>query len=229
MNLNDTRPSEQQIIATIETRAIQIAEKFTAEEGDSRECLLGINIRPVDDGSTIISASDGVRLISIRQRPPCFANREINLWLENFPDDYAEEFDHALILGDGSITLKAAYAMQTIPGNNFINSHKQFPRAEKFLNFEGYEQGIKGWFNPQLLKSCLDSFNSLNQPVISFWSKTEKEAMLFHGQEAKQTSSEDLEIAGAIMPMNPSVFHPKPAPWSWLPKSAEAEDKPQSP
>ena len=63
------------LVCRVNSMAIKLAHPFIAEN-DVRYYLCGVNIRPLEDGTAMVVATDGVRFIIIRD-PAGYAETEV--------------------------------------------------------------------------------------------------------------------------------------------------------
>ena len=200
------------MIAMVNAIAVKIVFPFVAKN-DIRFYLNGVNIRPLDDGGVMIAACDGTRLIVVRD-PDGWVDREMIVSVHKDGLKHAAADGQFVVMSNGSAWFQDNVALPRFiqPGDSRVDG--DFPRFEKVLDIEGFEEGIFGAVNPGFLRDAL-AIDAAPAPSIRFWTRRDDDSPLIF--QVEQVAG--LEAIGAIMKMRgvPSVL---PA---WLPRPGPFE------
>ncbi|TCS37455.1 DNA polymerase III beta subunit-like protein [Paucimonas lemoignei] len=206
----DTRSNATpHMIARVNSIAIKIAAPFMAK-GDIRYYLNGINIRPLEDGSVMVVATDGHRYVVARDQEG-YCEREIIVSVSKDGLKHAAAGNTLDVMsnGDAKWLDKHAAPLFFQVGNSLIEG--KFPRIENVASTLGYSEGISGAVMPQYLADALkigEYFRS-----IRFFTKDDDSPLMFVAGGIA-----DLEVFGGIMKLRdcfdglPNWF-PKPVPF----------------
>jgi DNA polymerase III sliding clamp (beta) subunit (PCNA family) len=195
------------MIARVNAMAIKVAFPFMAQQ-DIRYYLNGINIRPLEDGTAMIVATDGHRYIVIRDQHG-YAEREIivSVKKDGLKSCNAKSTFDVMSNGSAMVNDEVGQAQFIQPGNSLIEA--DFPRIENVASAIGYTEGISGAINPAYLKDALTIGQHFG--AIRFFTKDADSALVF-----VVSGLGDLEVFGGIMKMR-EVFDQLP---TWFPKPA---------
>jgi len=154
--LEGVEPAEApHLICRITAVAVKMVFPFVAKQ-DIRYYLNGINIRPLEDGSVMVVATDGHRYVVVRD-PNGFAEREVIVNIDKDALKHATNAKHTLdVMSNGSAILSGEVAQPLFiqPGNALVEA--DFPRIERVASVIGYKEGISGAINPQYLADALE-------------------------------------------------------------------------
>jgi hypothetical protein len=197
----------KKINARVSAKAIKIASIFSAKD-DIRTYLKGVNIRPLSDGTAMISASDGHTAIVLRDENG-FVGKEVTISICKDLLKYANNPSNVFVVFDnGKVVVQNIHSEEIFiqPGNSLIDG--KFPRLEKTIKFEGYKKGILGSYNPKYLFRAI-TLSKEFAGSISFFHKEDVDVLIF-SIESHELS---LDCIGAIMPMHgeatlPTWFNP---------------------
>lgn len=198
------------MIARVNSVAIKAAFPFIAQE-DVRYYLNGVNIRPLDDGSIMVVATDGHRFIIIRD-PAGYAEDECIVRVSKDAIKHAGEMVTFDVMSDGGTMWNDKSTAQLFiqPGNSVIDG--VFPRIESVISTLGYEEGIHGAINMNFLADVMKIKIGTKAPSVRFFSSDDGAPLLF-----LLAGIGEIEVFGGIMKMNDSTdWLPK-----WLPKAGE--------
>jgi hypothetical protein len=222
------------MIAQINSMAVKIVSPFIAKS-DIRYYLNGINLRPLEAGGVMVSASDGHRLIVVRD-PTGYVDHEITVTVHKDGLKHAAADGQFVVMSDGAAWFQNAVATETFiqPGNSVIDG--RYPRFEAVLVMAGFEEGIRGPVNPEFLRAALAIDTGSRPPSIRFWTKNDDLTPLIF--MCDQVAG--MEVVGAIMKMREvsdrlPVWIPRPAPFeltsesSLEPESRETKAKADKP
>jgi DNA polymerase III sliding clamp (beta) subunit (PCNA family) len=108
--LDGVEPAEApHLIARITAVAVKMVFPFVAKQ-DIRFYLNGINIRPLEDGSVMVVATDGHRYVVVRD-PNGFAEREITVMVDKDALKHATTAKHTLdVMSNGNAILSGEVA-----------------------------------------------------------------------------------------------------------------------
>lgn len=192
------------MIARVNALALKIAFPFMAKD-DIRFYLNGLNIRPLDDGSLMIVATDGHRYVVVHDTKG-YAERELIVTVKKDCLKSASGTATFDVMSNGSASINDEHGLPLFvqPGNSLIEA--EFPRIENVVSTLGYKEGMSGAINPSYLKDALligQHFNS-----IRFFTKDQDSALVF-----VVGGMGDLEVFGGIMKLRES-FEQLP---SWFP------------
>ncbi|WCM21402.1 hypothetical protein NDK50_08120 [Paraburkholderia bryophila] len=198
------------MIARINAMAVKAAFPFIAQ-GDIRYYLNGVNIRPLDDGSVMVVATDGHRYVVVRDQHG-FAEREIIVTVKKdaLKSCNAKSTLDVMSNGGSMVNDEGGVPQFIQPGNALIEG--QFPRIENVASVIGYSEGISGAINPQYLKDALAIGQHFGS--IRFFTKDADSPLTF-----VVGGLGDLEVFGGIMKMRDS-FDQLP---SWFPRPVPFE------
>lgn len=197
------------MIARVNSMAIKVASPFMAKD-DIRYYLNGINIRPLEDGSVMLVATDGHRYVVVRDEHG-YCEREIIAAVSKDGLKHAggENTFDVMSNGEAKVLDKVAMPLFIQPGNSIIDG--AFPRIENVASTLGYSEGIAGTVNPKYLADALKIGEYFK--TIRFFTKDADSALLF-----VVGGIPDLEIFGGIMKIRDSfdtlpTWFPKPVPF----------------
>lgn len=198
------------LICRVNSIAIKAAFPFIAQD-DIRYYLGGVNIRPLDDGSVMVVATDGHRFIIIRD-PAGFAEREIIAHVSKDAIKHADAMATFDVMnnGDAMWNDKSTAPLFVQPGKSIIDG--SFPRIESVVSTIGYEEGIRGAINLNYLADVLRIKVGGKAPAIRFFSRDEDSPLLF-----LLAGIGEIEVVGGVMKMREST--------EWLPKWIPAPGK----
>lgn len=195
---DDSNPNEPpHMVARINAIAAKIVFPFIAQK-DVRIYLCGLNIRPLQpDGGVMITASDGARLIVVRD-PDGWVDRELIVAVSKDGLKHALADGEFVVMSNGSAWFQDDIAQPLFiqPGNSVIDG--QYPRFEGVLHLRaGYLEGIYGTVNADYLRDALAVDTGGSVPTIRFWTGLDESSPLLF--KVDQVSG--LEAVGAIMKM----------------------------
>lgn len=200
------------MIARISAVAVKLVFPFVAQQ-DIRYYLNGINIRPLEDGSAMVVATDGHRYIVVRD-PNGYVEKEIIVSVSKDALKHAASAKHTLdVMSNGAAMISGDVAQQLFiqPGNSLIEA--DFPRIERVATMVGYAEGINGAVNPRYLADALAIGKSFGNSIRFFTRDSDSPLTFVLGGLG------DLECFGGIMKLRDS-FEALPA---WFPKPGEVE------
>lgn len=198
------------LIARISAVAVKLVYPFIAHQ-DVRYYLNGINVRPLEDGSAMIVATDGHRYIVVRD-PSGYCERELIVCISKDALKHAASAKHTLdVMSDGRalISGEAAQPLFIQPGNALIDA--TFPRIERVASVIGYKEGITGAVNPRYLQDALAIGKTFGDSIRFFTRDADSPLTFVLGGLG------DLECFGGIMKLRDS-FNALPA---WFPVPGE--------
>lgn len=198
------------MIARISAVAVKLVYPFAAAQ-DIRYYLNGINIRPLDDGTVMIVATNGHRYIVVRD-PNGFIERELIVSISKDGLKHAANAKHTFdVMSNGSAMFCGPVAEPLFiqPGNSIIEA--DFPRIERVASTIGYKEGIAGAVNPTYLADALAIAKSFGNSIRFFTRDDDSPLNFVLGGLG------DLEVFGGIMKMRES-FDALPA---WFPAPGE--------
>lgn len=211
--LEGVEPAEApHMIARISAVAVKVVFPFAAKQ-DIRFYLNGINIRPLEDGSVMVVATDGHRYVVVRD-PHGHAERELIVALDKDALKHASNAKHTLdVMSNGSAMISGEVAQPLFiqPGNAVIEA--EFPRIERVASTIGYSEGISGAINPQYLADALEIGKRFGGSIRFFNRDAESPLTFVLGGIG------ELECFGGIMKLRDS-FEQLPA---WFPKPGAVE------
>lgn len=200
------------MIARISAVAVKLVFPFVAQQ-DIRFYLNGINIRPLEDGSAMIVATDGHRYIVVRD-PHGYVEQEVIVNVSKDALKHAANTKHTLdVMSNGSAMISGDVAQPLFiqPGNSLVEAN--FPRIERVASVIGYKEGITGAVNPRYLADALAIGKSFGNSIRFFTRDSDSPLTFVLGGLG------DLECFGGIMKMRES-FETLPA---WFPAPGEVE------
>jgi hypothetical protein len=207
------------MIARINALAVKIAFPFAAKD-DIRFYLNGLNIRPLEDGSVMIVATDGHRYLVVRDQKG-YAEKEVIVSVKKDSLKSANSKNTFDVMSNGSAFVNDEHGMPLFvqPGSSLVEG--EFPRIESVVSTIGYKEGISGAINPSYLKDALALGQHFNS--IRFFTKDQDGALVF-----VVGGMGDLEVFGGIMKLRESfeqlpAWFPKPVPF----KLAESVGAPE--
>jgi DNA polymerase III sliding clamp (beta) subunit (PCNA family) len=198
------------MIARVSAVAVKLAYPFAAQH-DIRFYLNGVNIRPLEDGGVMVVASDGHRIVVVRD-PHGHAERELIVRVDKDGLKHASNAKHTLdVMSNGSAMFSGAVAEALFiqPGNSVIEG--AFPRVERVISTIGYREGIAGAVNPAYLTAALGVAKSFGNSIRFFTKDADSPLNFVLGGLG------DLECFGGIMKLRES-FDQLPA---WFPMPGE--------
>ena len=197
------------MIARVNAMAVKVAFPFMAQN-DIRYYLNGINIRPLNDDTVMIVATDGHRYVVIRDQHG-YAEDEIIVSVKKDALKTCNAKSTLDVMSNGSAMVndEVGQAQFIQPGRSLVEGN--FPRIENVASAIGYSEGISGAINPAYLKDALvigQHFGS-----IRFFTKDADSPLMF-----VVGGLGDLEVFGGIMKMRDSfeslpAWFPKPVPY----------------
>lgn len=206
------------MIARVNAMAVKIAAPFMAHD-DIRYYLNGINIRPLEDGTTMIVATDGHRYIVIRDQHG-YAEAEVIVSVKKDALKTCNAKSTFDVMSNGAAMVNDEVGQPQFiqPGKSLIEGN--FPRIENVASARGYKEGISGAVNPAYLKDALvigQYFGS-----IRFFTRDADSPLMF-----VVGGLGDLEVFGGIMKMRDSfeqlpAWFPNPVPYELTKTPAEA-------
>ena len=205
--LND---EPNRLIARVNSVAIKAAFPFIAQD-DVRYYLCGVNIRPLEDGSVMVVATDGHRFIIIRD-PAGYAEEECIISVSKDAIKHADSMVTFDVMSDGAAMWddKSMAPLFIQPGNSIVKG--DFPRIESVVNVLGYNEGITGAVNMNYLADVLRIKIGTKAPAVRFFSSDEGAPLLF-----LLAGIGEIEVFGGIMKMQEVTdWLPR-----WLPKAGE--------
>lgn len=200
------------MIARVTAVAVKIVFPFMAKQ-DIRYYLNGINIRPLEDGSVMVVATDGHRYVVVRD-PHGYAEKEIIVALDKDALKHATNAKHTLdVMSNGAAQISGEVAQPLFiqPGNSLIDA--TFPRIERIASTIGYREGISGAVNPRYLNDALSVAKNFGES-IRFFTRDEDGPLTF-----VLGGIGELECFGGIMKLRES-FDSLP---TWFPTPGEAQ------
>jgi DNA polymerase III sliding clamp (beta) subunit (PCNA family) len=203
-------PQDNHMIARISAVAMKLAFPFAATQ-DIRYYLNGINIRPLEDGSVMVVATNGHRYIVVRD-PHGYAEQEIIVGINKDALKHASNAKHTLdVMSNGTAMISGPVAEPLFiqPGNSLIEG--DFPRIERVASTIGYHEGINGAVNPAYLADALTIAKAFGNSIRFFTRDNDSPLNFVLGGLG------DLECFGGIMKMRDS-FEALPA---WFPAPGE--------
>jgi len=191
------------MIARVNSVAIRAAFPFIAQD-DVRYYLCGVNIRPLEDGSVMVVATDGHRFIIIRD-PAGYAEHEIIVSVSKDAIKHADAMATFDVMSDGGAMWndKSTAPLFIQPGKSVIDGN--YPRIESVVSTLGYEEGIHGAINMNYLADVLKIKIGTKAPAVRFFSSDEGAPLLF-----LLAGIGEIEVLGGIMKMQDAT--------EWLPK-----------
>lgn len=197
------------MIARVNAMAVKIAAPFMARD-DVRYYLCGINIRPLEDDTVMIVATDGHRYVVIHDQNG-YAEKEVIVTVKKDSLKSCSAKSTFDLMSNGSAFINDENGMPLFvqPGNSLIEA--DFPRIENVASTIGYTEGISGAINPSYLKDALTIGHHFGD--IRFFTKDADSALLF-----VVGGLGDLEVFGGIMKVRDSFeqlpqWFPKPVPF----------------
>jgi DNA polymerase III sliding clamp (beta) subunit (PCNA family) len=203
------------MIARISAVAVKLVFPFVAQQ-DIRYYLNGINIRPLDDGSAMVVATDGHRYIVVRD-PHGYVEKEVIVNISKDALKHATNAKHTLdVMSNGSAMISGEVAQPLFiqPGNSLVEG--AFPRIERVASLIGYKEGINGAANPRYLADALTIAKSFGNSIRFFTRDSDSPLTFVLGGLG------DLECFGGIMKLR-DTFDTLPA-WFPAPGSVESLD-----
>lgn len=205
-------PGAPHLVCRINAAAVKMVFPFVAKD-DIRFYLNGINVRPLEDGSVMVVATDGHRYIVVRD-PNGFAEKEIITAVSKDALKHANNAKHSLdVMSDGRamISDQVAQPLFIQPGNSIIEAN--YPRIERVASVTGYKEGISGSVYPRYLNDALTIGKGFGDS-IRFFTRDEDSPLLF-----LISGIGELECFGGIMKRRDN-FDALPA---WFPLPGEVE------
>lgn len=209
----EEKPAAAHMIARVNAMAVKLVFPFMAQN-DVRYYLMGINIRPLDDGSIMIVATDGHRYIIVRD-PHGYAEEELVVSISKDAIKHMANAKHTLdVMSNGSVIVSGAVAEPLFiqPGEALIR--EKFPRIERVASVIGYQEGISGAVNPRYLYDALQIGRQFGDS-IRFFSRDSDSPLNF-----VITGLGDLECFGGIMKLRDN-YTSLPA---WFPRAGDATE-----
>lgn len=201
------------MIARVTAVAIKMVFPFMAKQ-DIRYYLNGVNIRPLEDGSVMVVATDGHRYVVVRD-PHGYAEKEIIVTIDKDALKHATNAKHTLdVMSNGAAQISGEVAQPLFiqPGNSLIADAK-FPRIERIASTVGYKEGISGAVNPRYLNDALCIGKAFGESIRFFTRDSDSPLTFVLGGIG------ELECFGGIMKLRES-FDALP---TWFPAPGEIE------
>lgn len=198
------------LIARVSAVAVKLVFPFAATQ-DIRYYLNGINLRPLEDGSVMVVATNGHRYIVVRD-PHGFVEQEVIVSINKDALKHASSAKHTLdVMSSGAAMFSGEVAQPLFiqPGNSVIEG--DFPRIERVASTIGYKEGINGAVNPAYLADALTIAKSFGNSIRFFTRDNDSPLNFVLGGLG------DLECFGGIMKMRDS-FDALP---TWFPEPGE--------
>jgi hypothetical protein len=180
------------MIARVSAAAIKLVFPFAATQ-DIRYYLNGVNIRPLEDDTVMVVASDGHRIIVVRD-PNGYAEREMIVRVDKDALKHAANAKHTFDVMSNGMAMFSGEVAQPLfiqPGNSLIDGN--FPRVERIINTIGYREGIHGPVNPSYLSDALVIAKSFGNSIRFFTRDADSPLNFVLGGLG------DLECFGGIM------------------------------
>lgn len=199
------------MIAKVNAMAVKLVSPFIANN-DIRYYLNGINIRPLEDGSVMLVATDGHRYVVVRD-PNGYTEKELIVSISKDAVKHTGSTKNSLdVLSNGLAQISGDTAQPVFiqPGNSLMEGI--FPRIERVASLVGYKEGINGAVNPRYLQDAL-AVSAKLAGSIRFFTKDENSALTF-----VMDGIGDLECFGGIMKKR-DTCDALPA---WFPEPGEA-------
>lgn len=207
------------MIARVNAMTIKIAFPFMAQN-DIRYYLNGINVRPLEDDTVMIVATDGHRYIVIRDQHG-YAEQEVIVSIKKDALKTCNAKSTLDVMSNGSAIINDEVGQPQFiqPGKSLIEG--TFPRIENVASAIGYSEGISGAINPAYLKDALvigQHFGS-----IRFFTRDADSPLMF-----VVGGLGDLEVFGGIMKVRDSfeqlpTWFPRPTPFDLAHTAIDAE------
>jgi len=180
------------LIARVNSIAIKAAFPFVSSD-DVRYYLMGVNLRPLEDGSVMIAATDGHRFIVIRDREG-FIEDEIVVHVAKDAIKHADSKVTFDVMSNGQVLWNDQVTTPVFiqPGNSIIDG--KFPRIETVVDTLGYQEGISGAVNMSFLSDALKIKVGSKAPSIRFFTRDSDSPLLF-----LLGGIGEIEILGGIM------------------------------
>jgi hypothetical protein len=200
------------MIARISAVAVKLVFPFVAQQ-DIRFYLNGINIRPLEDGSAMVVATDGHRYIVVRD-PHGYVEKELIVTVSKDALKHAANAKHTLdVMSNGAAMISGEVAQPLFiqPGNSLVDA--KFPRIERVASTTGYKEGISGAVNPRYLNDALTIGKVFGESIRFFTRDNDSPLTFVLGGIG------ELECFGGIMKMR-EAFDALP---NWFPTPGEVE------
>jgi DNA polymerase-3 subunit beta len=210
--MGDDDQAPGHMIARVSAVAVKLVFPFAAQQ-DIRYYLNGVNIRPLSDGTVMVVASDGHRIIVVRD-PHGYAEREMIVRVDKDALKHASNAKHTLdVMSNGTAMFSGEVAQPLFiqPGNSLIDG--AFPRVERVINTFGYREGIAGSVNPGYLADALAIAKSFGNSIRFFTRDADSPLNFVLGGLG------DLECFGGIMKLRDN-FDVLPR---WFPMPGEVD------
>jgi hypothetical protein len=197
------------LIARVNAAAIRAAFPYIAVE-DVRYYLCGVNLRPLDDGSVMVVATDGHRFIIVRD-PNGYAETEIIASVSKDAIKHADPSVTFDVMNNGTVIWndKVAQPVFIQPGKSVIDG--TFPRIESVVDATGYKEGITGAVNLNYLADVFKIRLGAKAPSVRFFTRDDQSPLLF-----MMAGIGEIEVVGGVMKMTSEGWLPK-----WLPTAGE--------
>lgn len=195
--MGDPEQGAGHMIGRVSAVAVKLVFPFAATQ-DIRFYLNGINIRPLEDGTVMVVATDGHRIIVVRD-PHGYAEREMIVRVDKDGLKHAGNAKHTLdVMSNGSAMFSGEVAQPLFiqPGNSLIDG--AFPRVERVISTIGYREGIAGAVNPTYLADALAIGKAFGNSIRFFTKDADSPLNFVLGGLG------DLECFGGIMKLRDS-------------------------
>lgn len=199
------------MLARINSICVKALFPFVATE-DVRLYLCGINLRPLDEGGVMITATNG-HMIGCMRDPEGYAEKELIVSVNKDGMKHCQIKHTFDVMSNGAVMVSDEHANPLFlqPGNSLMyeGDGNPYPRIEKVATLNGYNEGLRATLNPQYLEAALKFGKHFG--AIRFFSASQDA-----GKPVMFTLSAigELEAFGAIMPMAEGVSTLP----TWLPK-----------
>ena len=204
---------ERHMVVQINALVPKIVWPFMAKN-DVRLYMNGLNLRPLGDDGAMIVASDGRRVVVVRD-PDGFVGRELTVSFHKDGLKHCTDRHQFVVMSDGTswIQDEAGAPLFIQPGNVRIDG--DYPRVEHVLRFDGYREGIFGDVNPVYLREAVQIQSGSESQAIRFWSRPDNESPLLFTIDQVN----GIETCGAIAKMRQTAgalpsWIPEPDPFS---------------
>ena len=200
---DDSSKEPSHMVVRVSSLAVKMVFPFAAVD-DIRYYLNGVNIRPLDDGGAMITATDGHRFIVVRD-PNGFCEAEVIAAVSKDAIKHAEAGTTFDVMSNGSAIWndKVVQPLFIQPGNSLIEG--DYPRIESVVDITGYQEGIQGAVNANYLAEVTKIKTGAKTPSVRFFTRDVDAPLLFVFDGIGE-----MECFGGIMKMRESH--------NWLPK-----------
>lgn len=197
------------MIARVSALAVKIVFPFVGKN-DIRQYLCGVNLRPLDDGTVMVVASDGRRFVVIRD-PEGYAEGPLIVRITKDALKHAGDPTNTLdVMSNGTAIFSDVVAQPLFvqAGNSLIED--DFPKIENVASTLGYREGVSGSIDPAYLADALEIGKHFKG--IRFYTRDEDSPLCFACADVL-----NFECFGGIMKRRDS-FESLPA---WFPRRTD--------